>query len=326
MTDNYLSTFTKEDSAYLRSHLVRSTTGILFRRVAAVTPGRVSHVLVHDVNKGAAELAPGTLTPHPGVSITIHEVDPDVAEVTEAVWPEASVEERYTEFQVITSAHPMRSKDTNHKSFLLTEQNMSELDIFSPTGFTRNPLGIDSKGCILGYELPEQDGLLALRLAKDGTVGEWAPVSDQFLRLWTYLHYIKHPSFDVGSGRGEAKTVTRRIYNKAMSRGVLETNAFRRMTLAHHQNHIDLPFDLQGRYTTTVQENYAKAHCHIYNCIYLVAVKGVLPDQKNLPQRSSQKSLPSTATPSFESVAVNLKTWDIPQYFVHFLIQHSRAY
>ena len=422
-----ITTFSPKDAERLRSILVANTEGIIFRRVDTVETGRPTHVRYHDLHPGSPlDTSPASIcqvyTPHPGVTDTIREVDPDVYDVTDAVWPAESTELYYDSVSITTTSNPTRSKDAHAgKSFILTGASEAKVDIFSSTGFVAYPVMYSTNGTALGYIAPEAGSLVALRVSQEGAVEMWASVSEQFLRMWTYLHYDKHPTFLKGKSPAEKlvselvrhlkqqpslkgskgmpqieksmliharrirprvtqrssssiaqsfieelvtrmKTDTGRsrrreyqeaysvlaeyaktreackedialtksrkqlICDKAMSRSVLETNNFRRMTLAHYHNKKDLPANLQSMYTVTALqvEMAATEYCHIYNCIYLMAVVGVLPSQSNLPQRVSQK-LPEGATPEFKDVAVNLKTWDIPPYFVHSLIHIARS-
>jgi len=416
-----ITTFSPEDTERLRSTLVANTEGIIFRRVDTVDTGRTTHVRYHDLHPGSLDTSPASIcqvyTPHPGVTDTIREVDPDVYDVTDAVWPAESTELYYDSVSITTTSNPTRSKDAHAgKAFILTGASEAKVDIFSSTGFVAYPVMYSTNGTALGYIAPEVGSLVALRVSPEGVVEMWASVSEQFLRMWTYLHYNTHPTFLKGKSPAEklvselvrhlkkqpstksvsqveksmliharrirprmvegktlvqsfieelitrmktdkgrsrrreyqdayrvlveyaktreeckediALTKSRKelICDKAMSRSVLETNNFRRMTLAHYHNKKDLPSNLQSMYTVTALrvEMAATEYCHIYNCIYLMAVAGVLPSQTNLPQRVSQK-LPEGATPEFKDVAVNLKTWDIPPYFVHSLIHIARS-
>lgn len=418
-----ITTFSSQDAKRVRDTLVANTEGIIFRRVDTVETGSLTHVRYHDVNPGQT-VDTSTIcqvyTPHPGVTDTIRDVDPDVYEVTDAVWPAESTELYYDSVSITTTSNSVRSKDKcAGKAFTLTGACEAKVDIFSSTGFVAYPVMYSGKGTALGYVAPEVGSLVALRVTPEGVVEMWATVSEQFLRMWTYLHYDNHPTFLKGKspaeklvselvrhlnklsafksskdksqiektmlihsrrirprvtegktvvvsfveelvsrmasqkGRGSrrehesiylplvkyaksrevreediALTKSRKelIRDKAMSRSVLETNTFRRMTLAHYQNNKSLPADLQSLYTvaTLRVEMVATEYCHIYNCIYLMAVAGVLPSQTNLPRRVSQK-LPEGAFAEFKDVAVNLKTWDIPPYFVHSLIHIVRS-
>lgn len=316
-----ISTFSRRDSRRIRNKLVSNTADLIFRRVESVDVGPTTHVRYHDVHPGAAaENTPTTCKvyePHPGVSITYRDgTDLDVYEVTDAVWPEQHTELFYAGMFVTLSEKPQLSKDKRGgTSFSVTELTMSAIDIFSPTSFVPLLLECCSKSTVLGYRTPDVGSLVACRVNSEGIVEEWAPVSEQFFRLWRYLHY-KNVPFKKGARKG---------HELAMSRSVLETNTFRRLTLAHHQNGSEIPFHiLQSSYSVANQELAATDYCHIYVCIYLLAVRCELPSQKNIPLRVSQK-LPEGVEPKFAEVAVNLKTPDIPPYFVHALIHMARS-
>lgn len=304
-TDALLRSFTPADGDRLRARLVLNSTGLIFRRVVNVVGMHLTQVYRHHASQST-----------PGVPVVRTEIGVEDYEDFDFDYTERLIETRYTEVYVGTGVKPMRKCDRyGGASFNLTHETCAELDIFSSTCFKARGV-VDSRGD-RGYEVPEAGGLVVIRLGMNSTradpvIGSWAPCSEQFLHLWTYLHYNNHHAFHKGAGRGAdtSRGLGERSHNKAMCRTTLGLNTLRRLVLAYTCAAKPLP-----HFTNKVPvavERHAKEYCHTYNCIYLMAVSGILPTQKNIPTRST-------------SSGPVLKTWDLSPYFAQYLIHYARA-
>lgn len=190
----------------LRANMVANVGHLVFRRVKGIEACEmdITNVYIHHV-----EVVKDGL----GVEITKDVVDAAEYIMGNQVPPAESTEVRYSKFSVTTSEDPVRCNDGySGRAFIVDQSTMCEASLLHPGGMRRPQLSIyepHSREFGRDYEPPDFDSMVALVIEEEScgpVVKAWAPVSERFFHMWSYLVYASHPSFDSGKGRGEKKT------------------------------------------------------------------------------------------------------------------------
>lgn len=207
------------------------------------------------------------------------------------------LEFQYDMFAFFCSKDELRneSKTTKGQEIYAASGKYNQLDmLMDPTS-----MGVLFHPELRDNNIPPRIGDLICLEAEPGPKGMpqakwWFNCSDQFMHLWTYVMYEKHPSFD-------------KIPNP-LTGNYLQTNTYLKWIMGYRHSGEKAPLEeAKKRYFRLRTEDASRQWVHIYCALFVMVKQKTIPNWTNIPNNQSETK--------------KLAEWDVPSGFIDSILK-----